>query len=285
MLNDIALQTVRLQVDGAEITTYSFGPDDEDSVGDVVFCHGTPWSAMMWLPVARVLADRYRVFLWDMPGYGASITHATPPVDLIHQRKRLKAVLEYWQLDRPNIVAHDIGGAVALGTHLFEGGIFASLYLLDAVTLDPWGSPFFRLVAEHEEAFAALPPNLHAALVREYIAGAAVTDLDTTWLDELARPWCSHDGQVAFYRQITQLAPSHTRPIIDNLEHVRCPTRIGWGEGDLWIPVRQAFQLGAALPPPVEVVTFPDTGHLVPLEASYAVSQDIVRWLVNLARQ
>lgn len=198
---------------------------------------------------------------------------------LWEQRKRLAAMLDDWQLDRPNVVAHDIGGAVALGAHLFEGCEFACLYLLDIVTLDPWGSSFFRLVAEHEEAFAALPSHLHAALIREYIAGAAGSRLDDTWIDTLARPWRTPTGQRAFYRQIAQLNPEDTRPIVDHLAEVRCPTRIGWGESDPWIPFDQASGLANALPAPVEVTRFPATGHLVPVEATDALNQDVLRWL------
>lgn len=269
----------RIDVDGIEIATYRLGPENQSAASNVVLCHGTPWSAAMWMPVAQMLSDQHQVFLWDMPGYGSSITRESPPVDLVQQRKRLAAVIDHWQLDRPSVVAHDIGGAVALGAHLFEGCEFACLYLLDIVTLDPWGSPFFQFVAEHEGAFAALPARLHAALIREYIAGAAGSRFDSIWVDELARPWLSPTGQRAFYRQIAHLTPRDTRPIVNHLAEVRCPTRIGWGVSDPWIPIDQAAELAAALPARVDVTRFPTTGHLVPIEATDALSQDLLCWL------
>ncbi|MPV48737.1 alpha/beta fold hydrolase [Pseudactinotalea sp. HY160] len=275
----------RIDVDGVEIATYRLDPDGQSSASNVVICHGTPWSAAMRVPVARILSDQHRVFLWDMPGYGKSISDDNPAVDLVQQRKRLAAVIDHWQLDRPNVVAHDIGGAVALGAHLLEGCAFASLYLVDIVTLDPWGSPFFRLVTEHEEAFAALPPELHTALIREYIAGAAGRSLDSAWVDELARPWRTPAGQRAFYRQIAQLSPRETRPIVDRLADVRCPTQIGWGDSDPWIPIDQAYELAAAIPAPVDVVRFSATGHLVPVEATDALGMDLLRWLEGASRR
>lgn len=268
-----------IDVDGTEIATYCLGPGDQNAASNVVLCHGTPWSAAIWMPVARILAGHHRVFLWDMPGYGSSIVPEGTPVDLAQQRKRLAAVIDHWRLDRPSVVAHDIGGAVALGAHLLEGSDFACLYLVDIVTLDPWGSPFFRLVANHEEAFAALPSNLHVALIREYITSAVNGNLDSTWIDELVRPWLSPAGQHAFYRQIAQLSPRDTRPIVDRLAEVRCPTRIGWGESDPWIPIDQAYELAAALPAAVDVIRFQAAGHLVPVEATDALSQDLLRWL------
>jgi len=77
MIDQAALPPpILIQLDGTEIATYIITPDDTSPRGNVVLCHGTPWSAASWLPVARILADRYRVILWDMPGYGASIGEA-----------------------------------------------------------------------------------------------------------------------------------------------------------------------------------------------------------------
>lgn len=270
---------VMVRIADADVATYVLEPSTEDAAGDVVLCHGTPWSAASWTLIAHTLATRYRVFLWDMTGYGASIEDAVQRVDLIHQHQRLCGLLDHWQLDRPHVLAHDIGGAVALGAHLREHRDFASLYLLDIVTLDPWGSPFFRLVADDEDVFSALPGNLHAALVREYIAGAGGRYLEAGWITELARPWLSPQGQRAFYRQIAQLRPEHTRPLAAHLDRTRCPVRVGWGACDPWIPASQAPELARRLAGPVTVQLFADAGHLVPLEAPDALAADVQDWL------
>lgn len=279
---------------GTEVATRIVEPrpghSSRDSLGDIVICHGTPWSSHMWMPLARELGQRFRVHLWDMPGYGESIpipdespAEVGPLVDLIAQRRRLGDLLDYWKLETPHVIAHDIGGAVALGAHLLEGLDFASLYLLDVVTLTPWGSPFFQLVAENESAFAALPPRLHRALVREYIAGSGTTDgpstLTASWLDELTAPWATAAGQRAFYRQITQLSPAHTQPIVDRLGEVRCPVRIGWGDDDQWISVEQAERLAHALPRDTDITHFPGAGHLVPIEAPTQLAAEVAAWL------
>jgi pimeloyl-ACP methyl ester carboxylesterase len=300
--------------DGAEVSTTTLEPVNDrgsvrqgkDRLGEVIICHGTPWSSRMWLPLARKLAQTYRVRLWDMPGYGKSIpdltstsaqptgnplAEAAPAVDLITQRRRLAELMDHWEVSSPHVIAHDIGGAVALGAHLLEGCDFASLYLLDIVTLDPWGSPFFRLVAENESVFAALPPRLHRALVREYISGAAAATADDSPTGEdrsslseeriaaLSAPWCTIAGQSAFYQQIAALRPEHTAPIVDRLGEVRCPVRIGWGEDDPWIPVDQADRLAEALPRRPHVTRFLHSGHLVPLEAPHDLLTDLTAWL------
>ncbi|MBP2380361.1 alpha/beta fold hydrolase [Brachybacterium sacelli] len=270
---------VPVALDGVEIATYTLAPARAEPRGDVVLCHGTPWSAQVWDPVATALSEGYRVHLWDMPGYGLSAKGADVPVDLASQSGRLARLLEHWDLERPHVLAHDIGGAVALGAHLLHGREFASLMLWDVVTLDPWGSPFFRLVAEHADVFSALPPALHAALAREYITGAAHRELSTDQLEVLVAPWIAGEGQSAFYAQIAALTPEHTRPLVSMLGTVRCATAIGWGEQDPWIPVEQAAQLRERLPgdPPVTVLAA--TGHLAPLESPTEVSEAVEDWL------
>ena len=139
----------------------------------VVFCHGTPWSSALWAPIADALAAEFTVHLWDMVGFGQSTMAVGQDVSLATQARLFADLLIEWGLAPPHVVAHDIGGAVALRAHLLHGAAYRSLALVDVVALRPWGSEFFRLVAEHEQVFAALPAPLHEALVRAYIAGAA----------------------------------------------------------------------------------------------------------------
>ncbi|UUT34602.1 alpha/beta fold hydrolase [Microbacterium elymi] len=280
MLDRLSLPAPRyVDLDGERIATYVFEPSSAEPIGDVVLCHGTPWSAAVWSPVAHHLASARRVYLYDMPGYGASISACSSDVDLVTQRRRFAAMLDHWGLSRPHVVAHDIGGAVALGAHLLEGVQMSSLYLADVVTLDPWGSPFFQLVAQHEEVFGALPASLHAALVHEYISGASNGKLDARVSARLASPWCTPEGQRAFYRQIAALKPAHTRPIVDDLARVACRVRVAWGEADPWIPVAQAAELATRIPGVADTFIIPAAGHLVPLEAAGVLGADVANWL------
>lgn len=280
-----------VDLDGIRTATWLLEPPEggpvERTAGrtagrDVVLCHGTPWSARVWSDVATALAAERRVILWDMPGYGRSEMGPQVPVDLATQMGRLPRLLDVLGIERPHVVAHDIGGAVALGAHLLHGQDLASLMFWDPVVLEPWGSPFFRLVAENADVFAALPPQLHRALVSEYISGAAGAPLDAPALEQLVDPWTTPEGRSGFYRQIAALMPAHTRPVARSLGSVRCPVAIGWGEEDPWIPVEQADRLSAALPGRPTPRLLPGVGHLAPLEAPRAVGEVVRQWLARL---
>lgn len=270
---------VTVDLDGIRIATRVL-PSPTASSGDIILCHGTPGSSWVWHRVVRELSREYRVFLWDMPGYGDSDQHPSVAVDLRSQGARLARLVEHWSLERPHVVADDVGGAVALRAHLLHGVEYADLFLWDAVTLDHWGSPFFQLVAQNTDVFTQLPPSLHAALVAEYIAVQRLAQAD---VDALVRPWASATGQGAFYRQIAARDPADTRPISDRLAEVRSATRIGWGFADPWIPVAQAVELQSRLPGLPDVIVRDGVGHLATLEDPDGVTAALREWLARAA--
>lgn len=246
----------------------------------MVFCHGTPWSAALWEPIADALSTRFTVHLWDMPGYGTSAMLDEQDVSLAAQSEVLAALLEHWDLTSPHVVAHDIGGAVSLRAHLLHGMPYRSLALVDVVALAPWGSEFFRLVAADPTVFAALPAPLHEALVRAYVAGAAHRPLPAAAADALVGPWLGAAGQPAFYRQIAQADQAHTDEIEPLYPALDLPTAIIWGTEDTWIPVDRAHRL-AELVPGAELTLVEGAGHLIHLDAPEALTAALVGWLAR----
>ncbi|MEW2317680.1 alpha/beta fold hydrolase [Streptomyces bauhiniae] len=232
----------------------------------VVLLHGTPFSSYVWRAVARALSRHHQVFVWDMPGYGASEQYAGQDVSLAAQGGVFTELLTHWGLEEPLVVAHDFGGAVSLRAHLLHGARYRALALVDPVALAPWGSPFFRLVGEHPEVFEQLPPALHRALVREYIGSASSPGLHPAVLDRLTAPWLGDLGQPAFYRQIAQADQRHTDEVQDRYGEIGIPTLVCWGEDDAWIPVAKGRELAARIPG-ARLEPIAGSGHLVQEDA------------------
>jgi pimeloyl-ACP methyl ester carboxylesterase len=239
------------------------GPADRPPV---VLLHGTPFSSYVWRGFARSLARDHQVFVWDMPGYGASEKAAGQDVSLAVQGRVFTELLSHWGLTEPLVVAHDFGGAVALRAHLLHGAHYRALALVDPVALAPWGSPFFRLVREHAEVFEQLPPALHGALVREYVGSASSPGLHPAVLDRLVEPWLDGPGQPAFYRQIAQADQRYTDEIQGRYGEIGIPTLVCWGEDDTWIPVAKGREL-AGLVPGARFEPIGGAGHLVQEDA------------------
>ncbi|GAA0518074.1 alpha/beta hydrolase [Saccharopolyspora thermophila] len=244
----------------------------------VVLLHGTPFSSYVWRDVASVLAARHRVFVWDMPGYGRSEMRDDQVVSLAAQQEVFIGLLRHWGLSAPAVVAHDVGGAVALRAALLDGARYARLALVDAVSVRPWGSEFFRLVQQQAPVFAALPPTLHEALIRRYITTAAHRELRAEVLDALVEPWLGEVGQPAFYRQIAQADERFTREVEDRYADLDCPVRIAWGVRDEWLPQDRARDLARRIPH-ADLTWIPEAGHLVQEDNPAALTAFLMRFL------
>jgi len=250
----------------------------------VVFCHGTPWSSTLWEPIAEALAEDFTVHLWDMLGYGTSTMVEEQDVSLAVQGQVLADLVEHWQFEQPpHLIAHDYGGAASLRAHLLHGARYRSLALVDVVAVAPWGSEFFRLVADNASVFARLPPPLHEALVRAYIAGAARRPLSAATHDMLTTPWLDDRGRPAFYRQIAAADQRHTDEVEPLYPTLDIPVLVVWGVEDTWIPVDRAHRLAEVIPG-AELRLVEGAGHLIQLDAPEALTAVLQRWLHGVER-
>lgn len=273
----VAPLTDQFEWQGRTIAHTSFG-----SGPDVVFNHGTPFSSRVWARYADALSDRYTVHLWDMPGYGASSKHPEHRVDFAHQADAFDALLDHWELDRPHVIAHDFGGAVALRETLVNRRPYASLFLVDPVAVPPIGSPFFTFVGDNPQ-LADLPDFIHAAAVAAYIKGATATPLSDADLDALCAPWVGPEGQPAFYRQIEHFDDRFLAENEHRITELSCPTRLMWAEEDEWIPLPYGRDLSARITGAL-FSTIPKAGHLVQHDAPVALAVAINEWLTDRQR-
>lgn len=228
----------------------------------LVAIHGTPFSSQVWRRIVPEFADRRTIYYFDLVGYGLSEMRAGQDVSLAVQNKVLVALFAEWGLERPDVLAHDFGGATALRAWYLNGLRYASLTIFDAVALAPWGSPFVQHVRQHEAAFAGMPAYMHKALLRAYLQTAAHKPLHEDAMEIYCAPWHGPVGQAAFYRQIAQMDQRFTDEIETLYNRLDCPTTVLWGEKDDWIPFEKGAEL-AALISGHPVIPVPDAGHLV----------------------
>lgn len=254
-----------------------------DRVGSgspVVMLHGTPWSSALWRAIAEDLAVDHTVYLWDMPGYGLSSKDPDHPVDLAVQSELFAHLLRLWGLDRPRVIAHDIGGAVALRARLLHDADYDALCLVDVVAVSPWGSPFYRLVQRHADVFPQLPPAIHRGALEAYIAGASACGLTREDLEELTRPWLGDRGQAAFYRQIAQSDERYTDEVESAYGQITEPVHLIWGAADTWIPADRVGHLQERMPHATATV-IDGAGHLIQLDAPDELRHAIRAWVAT----
>jgi pimeloyl-ACP methyl ester carboxylesterase len=244
----------------------------------LVLVHGTPFSSYVWHRIAPLLAAHRRVHYYDLLGYGRSEMREGQDVSLAVQNQVLAALLELWGLERPDVVAHDFGGATTLRAHLLDRRDYRSLTLIDPVAVRPWGSPFIQHVREHEAAFTKAPAYIHEAILEAYLRTALHRRLPEEELRPYLEPWLGSIGQPAFYRQIAQMDARYTDEVEDRYGEIRCPVQILWGEEDAWIPIECGRKL-AAMIPGARFKPVCSAGHLVQEDAPEAIVAMLLEFL------
>ncbi|KAL5366156.1 alpha/beta-hydrolase [Aspergillus floccosus] len=263
----------------------------------LIFIHGTPWSSFVWTAYAKSLASHFRIYLFDHPGYGASPprtplegagAHTEPDVSFAGLAEAFAELYHEWGFaarQPPHIIAHDIGGIIALRAHLLHGCKYASLCVVDVVALRPFGSPFYRLVGKNVAVFYSIPEAIYRGMLRAYIDGAAYKPLSSVVAEMLAAPWVDGgmQGQTGFVRQIAQADERHVAEVEGRYAEVgrALPVKVIWGHEDAWIPVAQAARLGEALGAR-QVVVVEDAGHLIMFDQPERLATEMALWLMDV---
>jgi pimeloyl-ACP methyl ester carboxylesterase len=238
---------------------------------DLVLVHGTPASSHVWHRVIERLQSRWRVFAYDLPGYGLSDQFDGQDVRLRTQAKVLAELLRHWGLERPRLVGHDFGAATVMGAHLVEGCPVRDLVIADGVLLNPWGTPYSMLVQENIRVFEQIPPHIHAAAMTAHLRGTTSRHLTDAELAPLLAPWLGEKGQKAYCRQVAQYDHDYTATLEPLYPKVSVPLHLLWGEEDRWIPIAQGEQFHR-LVPGSRFTRLPDAGHFLMLDCPNTVA-------------
>lgn len=248
--------------------SYTFEFEDRyvkyDVVGEgepLVLVHGTPWSSFNLRHLIRDLSRHYKVYYFDLLGYGES-DKSEADVSLGIQNRLLGALIDHWNLACPFIIGHDFGGTTVLRSHVIDKQNFKKIVLIDPVALSPWGSPFFKHIEKYESAFSGVPDYIHLAIVEAYVKTAAHQKLAQGTIDGILAPWSGKQGKSAFYRQIAQADSKFTDEFQEKFDEINAPVLILWGEEDQWIPCEQAYLLQSKIAGS-KLVTVPNSGHLI----------------------
>ena len=244
----------------------------------LVAIHGTPFSSQVWRRILPQLADRRTAYYFDLVGYGLSEMRDGQDVSLSVQNIALAELFKEWGLERPDVLAHDFGGATALRAYYLNGLRYRSLTIFDAVALAPWGSPFVQHVRKHEDAFSGMPDYMHRALLQAYLQTAAHNPLPEKAMGIYCAPWLGATGQPAFYRQIAQMDQKFTDEVETLYDKMDCNVCVLWGKSDMWIPFERGEML-ASLISNSDCIPISGAGHLVQEDCPEAIVAAVLKQL------
>lgn len=140
----------------------------------LLLLHGFPQTHVMWHGVAQQLAERYRVVVPDLRGYGDSVAHDADFTFRAMAQDQV-AVMRALGHERFHVVSHDRGARTAHRMVLDHPKAVRSLALLDILpTLDVWRTMDDWLAKKYYHwSFLAQPGGMPQTLIN----GSPVTYL------------------------------------------------------------------------------------------------------------
>jgi pimeloyl-ACP methyl ester carboxylesterase len=248
----------------------------------VVLIHGNPGSCQDWTRLYGPLAKRYCVFAFDRPGHGHSERPNHRPITVEVQAQMLHEALKQLNVDRPILVGHSWGGALALTYALqFPDALSGAVLLAPAAYLSDDGVSLLSKVPGWPIIGDVLnllfTPLLSAWLVRTDLAKAFAPDrVPKKYLRHALLDW-TRPKKVKWYSIDDALLNDSLPKLSPRYSQIQVPMAIVTGDSDQIVPAREnAHRLYEALPE-TDLKILQRIGHQIPFTCPDAVVDAIER--------
>ncbi len=254
-------QTV--EVHGKKLSYVLTSPDDAESATPVLLLHGFGGDANAWLFNAADLAKDRPVYALDLPGHGASskdVGEGTPET----LARAVVGFLDALHVAKAHIVAHSLGGAIALSVAASTPGRVASLTLIGPCGL---GEGINR---DFIEGFIAAQRRKEVKpVLQQLFADPGLVSRDM--IDDVLK-FKRLDGVPDALRKIADAFFPEGRQAAqfrDQLGDLGPSVLVVWGDQDAIVDSSQA----KGLPGSVEVHILEGVGHMPQMEAAHEVNR------------
>lgn len=208
----------------------------------LLFIHGFSNEAHIWDDVAPGLAPYYRVLAMDLRGHGDSDWHPEGKYDYSEHVNDVLALLDHLGIERVVIVAHSLGGRVAMLLAGQASERIAGLVIVDsAPEIDRRGAVRISMdSAEHTDPSFARPSEYETMLAHAYpaatptaIARMARHGLKqredgrfTLKMDPALRRFVGGEGERPDADTLEKLEAARAEAMWKGLEALECPVLV-----------------------------------------------------------
>ena len=248
----------------------------------VVLVHGNPGSCRDWSKLYGPITSRYCAFAFDRPGHGHSDRPSHRDMTIDVQARMLHAALAELHVERPILVGHSWGGALALIYALTYPQSLAGVVLLApaAYESDDGASFLSKLPALPvigDVVNFLFTPLLGAWVVREDLKKAFSPDkVPKNYLRDVLSEW-TRPRKVKWYSIDDALLTDYLQNFAPRYSDIPAPVSILTGDSDLIVPAAEnAYRLHQELRRS-ELVILEKTGHQIPFTRPEAVIDAIDR--------
>jgi pimeloyl-ACP methyl ester carboxylesterase len=248
----------------------------------VVLLHGFGTSSFLWRAVGPAIANiGHTAFAIDLLGYGESDRPFDADLGIAAQAEYLGRVMTGLRLARAVVVGVDLGGGVALRLAATQPERVERLVLVNTVAFDEVPGRDIRTLQKNTARFALRLTRgvLGVASLLTPLLEGSVADparMPTKLVARYLAPYVGRDG----VSHLLALARSVRSDDLEELEleGVRAPTLVIWGEEDRWLDPEIPTRLVAALPD-ARLLRFPAAGRLVPEDAPEELTGRLLEFL------
>lgn len=245
-----------------------FAYTDEGEGPAVVALHGLPGSGRDYRWLGAALEPRVRLIRIDQPGFGGT-PRATAPEPTLDARARfVLSAIDALGLDDYSILAHSMGGPLAMAVAARAPAQVRGLALLASVGLSV--HRLARKTPREPDVARLLDVPLFAQLVLPSMRrGFVRAGFPSSTSDEAML----HSSRI-----FSRLSFAEIRR---EAKHVRAQTLIAWAEDDPLVEPAIALELAAALPPGPRVA-FDDGGHNIQKTRAIELADALCGWTRTL---
>lgn len=257
-----------------------------DSFGSgppIVLLHGTPNWSFIWRNVVEHLSPQHSVYVFDWPGFGRSDRFAGQNISWDEQARRLPELFAHWDLVAPTVVAFDFAPIFALRAHFLEGLDVGAFVFADAAVIPPFVTHFSRLARENMGTMRQLPTHIAEGMIAAHLTQTTHRPMPSGVFEAYMEPWRGEDGVAAYWRAVARYDEDMAAPLVSRLDRLAVPTRLLWGDNDVWFPPEKARELAAALPE-AELRFIPESGHFSPEDNPHDFAEEILNFEKELSR-
>ena len=271
-----------IEVDGTRLHVL-----DEGAGPPIVLVHGLA-AQMQHLTYAlreRLRTD-HRVIFFDRPGAGYSARKPGASARLPAQGDVVAALIRQLGLERPLVVGHSLGGAVALATALDHPDVVGALALIAPLTHpQPDPPPALKRLAIASPLARKVVAWTFA--VPMTIVGGKASLAEVFSPDRVPADFATRGGGLlglrpkAFYAASSDLVAvrDDLEGMVERYPSLRMPVGILVGTADIILDVGVQGKPMVAAVPGLELVEVPRGGHMLPITAT----DETVRFIAKMA--
>ncbi|SHG52527.1 alpha/beta fold hydrolase [Halobaculum gomorrense] len=265
-------------VDGRELDVAYYEAGRDNDGPPVFFLHGIPTWSFLWRGVAPAVAEDRHVIAPDLVGYGNSQRSDNFDRSVRAQTSVLADLIAEAPAAEVDLVAHDIGGGVALRYAAARPQQVRTLALSNAACFDSWPVEYINslgvpgVVEGWDDA--AFEENM-AFLFEEGAHGEA----DPAFVAGMKAPWEREGGRTALARAAVATNTNHTTCI--DYGAITAETLCLWGADDVLQPIDNADRLADAVAGDATVIGLDDAYHWVTHDRTEAYREELRAFLTN----